>query len=396
MRSLASESRDSDSLLQGAIAGARERSLQWYRSMQSPGAHEGVLRVSAAHDASQWPGMLLPGTYNGIMGQALIGGLPAFSPDQRTGLASWLDSHRQSDGRFRIPGMYDDAVFKKPDLAETWNYIDFHVTNYGLGALEFVAPQGVPNLAFVEKFLDTQFLKAWLAERDLRDPWLEGNNIVNLGSFLLLLGIHQPALQGRTQAAMETLFAWQDRLQEPATGFWGVGQLSDPLRLLHAMAGSMHNYHLWYITGRPLDNQDRAVDYCLTQPPQVHSACIDVDLVDLLAHAHWQIDHRRSEIQRWLRALLPELLAFQNRDGGFADVHDGPGVAPRKQDGWVGGYEEPQGLSNTFSTWFRWIAIAMISECLWPGWAPFAGRWHFRSMAGIGYCRRPADATAWK
>jgi hypothetical protein len=172
-----------------------------------------------------------------------------------------------------------------------------------------------------------------------------------------------------------------------------VGQLSDPLRLLHAMAGSMHNYHLWYVTGRRLDHQDRAVDYCLTQPTQVHSACIDVDLVDLLVHACWQIDHRRGEIQHWLRALLPELLAFQNADGGFADVPDGPGVAPRKQDGWIQGYEEPQGLSNTFSTWFRWIAIAMISECLWPGWAPFAGHWRFRSMPGIGYCRRPTDST---
>jgi hypothetical protein len=66
-------------------------------------------------------------------------------------------------------------------------------------------------------------------------------------------------------------------------------------------------------------------------------------------------------------------------------VLDGPGVAPRRQDGWVKGYEEPQGLSNTFSTWFRWIAIAMICNCLWPRWQPFAGGWKFRQMTGIGY-----------
>jgi hypothetical protein len=89
------------------------------------------------------------------------------------------------------------------------------------------------------------------------------------------------------------------------------------------------------------------------------------------------IDHRRDEIEAWLRALLPELLAFQNADGGFVDVREGV----RRQDGWVRGYEEPQGLSNTFATWFRWIAVALIAEQLWPRRWP----WRFRRMVGIGY-----------
>jgi len=71
------------------------------------------------------------------------------------------------------------------------------------------------------------------------------------------------------------------------------------------------------------------------------------------------------------------LLAFQNADGGFRDVRDGI----RRQDGRVGGYREPQGLSNTFATFFRWIAIAMIADVLFPGRWP----WRFRRMIGIGY-----------
>lgn len=116
-----------------------------------------------------------------------------------------------------------------------------------------------------------------------------------------------------------------------------------------------------------------------------------MDLVDLLVHASWQIDHRRDEILQWLRALLPKLLAFQSADGGFPDVRNGIGVAPRRQDGWIGGYAEPQGLSNTFSTWFRWIAIAMCAQCLWPRWHPFNHTGcNFRRMAGIGYCANSA------
>jgi hypothetical protein len=75
------------------------------------------------------------------------------------------------------------------------------------------------------------------------------------------------------------------------------------------------------------------------------------------------------------------LLDFQNADGGFCDIREGS----RRQDGWVKGYEEPQGLSNTFATWFRWIAIAMIADVLMPRF----WRWNFRRMIGIGYRYEP-------
>ena len=372
----------SDTLLQAAVEAARERSIAFLWSLQAPGEPDGVLRISPAHDPARWPGVLLPGTYNGIMALDLIGGLDRLGPAGREAAADWIKARRRPDGIFRIPGMTDDAVFKKPDPVETWGYIDFHVTNYSLGAVQALQRGRVPELAFARPWLEGPALEAWLARRDLRDPWQEGNNIVNLGSFLLLLCQHGgPDERARAAAALDLMFAWHDRLQEPATGFWGVGQASDPLRLLHAMAGSMHNFHLWYATLRTLPHQDKAIDYALTQPPTIDSACIDVDLVDLLVHGAMMLDHRRGEIDRWLRALLPRLLAFQNEDGGFADVLTGT----RRQDGWVRGYEEPQGLSNTFSTWFRWIAIAMIADHLWPGWRP----WHFRRMVGIGYRREP-------
>ncbi|WP_376099823.1 hypothetical protein ACE7GA_12455 [Roseomonas sp. CCTCC AB2023176] len=354
--------------LAARIEAARARSLAWLDAMQAPGEPRGVSRISAAHDASAWPGVLLPGTYNAVMCRALIGGLDDFTGAERGDLVAWLEQHRLPDGRFRIPGMHDDAVFKKPDLAETWGYIDFHVTNYSIGAAEVLDPVRAAVLDFARPFLDPTTLLAWLARRDLRDPWQEGNNVVNLGSFLLVLQADEP---------MRLLFEWHDRLQEPTTGFWGVNQHGDATALLHAFAGSMHNFHLWYATGRPLPYLDRAMDYVLTLPPSVDSACIDVDAVDLLVHGVALTGHRRGDVADWLGALLPRLLDWQGADGGFCDVRDGV----RRQDGWIRGYEEPQGLSNTFATWFRWIAIAMIADHLWPGRWP----WRFRHMVGIGY-----------
>lgn len=370
-----------DTRLQSDIESARIRTLAWYPSLQADGLPRGVTKISALHDPVLWPGVLLPGTYNAVMGLDLLGGLDRYLGSHRRALIDWLLGHRLPDGIFRVPGMSNETVFKKPDLTETWRYIDFHTTNYSLGALQALAPQMVPVWRFAEPWLEPLFLKSWLAERDLRDPWLEGNNIVNLGSFLLLMRQHGKAcVRGRADAALELMFAWQERLQEPSTGFWGVGQASDATRLLHAMAGSMHNYHLWYATDRPLPHQEAAVDYALSRPAVIDSACIDVDLVDLLVHADGLIGHRRGQTRQWLRAMLRQLLALQGDDGGFVDTHSGT----RCQDGWIKGYQEPQGHSNTFATWFRWIAIAMIAECLWPGWKV----WNFRSMAGLGYKKR--------
>jgi hypothetical protein len=326
--------------------------------------------------------MLLPGTYNAVLCRALIGGLDGFGDDDRAALVAWLEQARLPDGRFRVAGMTDDTVFKKPDLAETWRYIDFHVTNYTLGAIEMLAPERRPVLDFALPFLEPRALEAWLARRDMRDPWQEGNNIVNLGSFLLLLERDGDALcRARVAEAFAILFDWHDRNQEPTTGFWGVGQLSDPTRLLHAFAGAMHNHHLWFARGRDLPFHDKAIDYVLTLPPRVDSACIDVDAVDLLVHGHRLVNHRRPEIEAWIASLLEALLADQNPDGGFCDVRTGV----RRQDGWVRGYEEPQGMSNSFATWFRWIAIAMIADMIWPGRWP----WRFRRMVGIGYRLEP-------
>ena len=188
---------------------------------------------------------------------------------------------------------------------------------------------------------------------------------------------HSLADTAAVQDALEIIFEWHDRLQEPSTGFWGVGQHHDATMALHAMAGSMHDFHLWYATGRTLPYQDRAVDWALERPPSVVSACIDVDLMDLLAHGHRLLDHRRPQIEGWLRALLLRLLDFQDADGGFADEL----LGVRRQDGWVRGYAEPQGISNTFATWFRWLAIAFAAAVLWPGWQT----WQFRRTPGIGY-----------
>ena len=356
-----------------AAEAALRRAGDWLLRMQM---RPGQFRMSAAHDPEAWPGPLLHGTFDAVLALDLLGRL-----DEIDGAAAadLILVHRGTDGAFRVDQMAEDEIYKKPDAEETRRYIAFHLTNYSLGALERLGRLDPINLDFLEPYLDREHAEAWLARRDLRDPWQEGNNIVNLGSFLILA---RDRGDPRAAPVLEAMRHWHDRNQEPATGFWGVGQTVDPQGILHAMAGATHNLHLFYALDWPIPFAERMIDACLALPPAASSACLDVDPVDILVHLRDRTRHRRAEIDSWLAAKLEALLAIQNADGGFPDaVGSGPDSGLRQLDGWVGGYREPQGLSNTFATYFRAIAIAMILTALVPG----HGRFGFRGTIGIGY-----------
>jgi prenyltransferase beta subunit len=108
------------------IEAARVRTLAWLATMQAEGLPRGVTRISPAHDAVRWPGVLLPGTYNAVMCLDLLGGLDDWSDDERRALVGWLEGHRADDGVFHLPGMAAADTFKKPDADETRSYIDWH------------------------------------------------------------------------------------------------------------------------------------------------------------------------------------------------------------------------------------------------------------------------------
>ncbi|MEO1017830.1 MAG: hypothetical protein AAFY56_09065 [Pseudomonadota bacterium] len=369
---------DQNEALRRRIHEAMNKASSFVWSMQAPGHIKGVFRTSAHHDPVRWPGVLLSGTYDGLMCLDLLGDVWRIDQESRNALGEFIESFALVDGRFANPNMRAGDIFKKINHLETVGYVSFHLTNYALGALDAIDRLDDPNLAFAEPFLDPLYLHAWLGQRDLRDPWQEGNNIVNIGSFLLLMRRFGPKLRAaRASHALDLLLEWHDRHQEPATGFWGVGQTINPRNAIEAMAGATHNLHLYYARERDVPMAERMVDYCLTLPREAQTACLDVDPVDILIHLDRLTGYRREEVRGWLLDKLMALLEIQNDDGGFSDEREGV----RKLDGWISGYEEPQGLSNCFATFFRCLAIAMIADCLWPGWR----HWNFRRMAGIGY-----------
>ncbi len=357
----------------------RERAIDWLISME--GSTGGSYRCSSQHSPEEYPGMVLPATYNAAHALVLMGGIERGSASVRK-IASVVNSFQREDGRYRVPGMSDDAVFKRPDPAYTWEYIDFHVGNYAIGAARNLGFREAYPLQFVEPYRSPQGLSRWLEGRVMDDPWMEGNNIVNLAGFYLCRR-QQPGDQWDLRIG--ELLDWHDRTQDSQTGFWGSPppSLDERRRLLVQMAGATHNFHIYYHEKRPIPRARLIVDASLSLAESelsgVTSACLDVDIVDVLANFIRQ-GYRISDIRTVLERKLDALLSFQNADGGFPDEL----VGVRRFDGWVRGYEEPQGMSNCFATWFRTAAIGMIACVLYPD---TAADWTFRNTIGIGYYR---------
>lgn len=337
----------------------------------------GLKRCSSFHDINAYPDMCLPATYNATHALILLGAYGHLPDRDRAGLTDYFNSYQMEDGCYRMPQMTDNQVWKGQSLAYTWQYINFHVTNYAFGAVKSLGGQCRYPLRFVEFYLDGERLKLWLEERNMADPWLEGNNIVNLSSFLI--GELEGKDEGLLKELGEILLSWHDRRQDPSTGCWGTNHQEQPASLLAGMAGAAHNYHLYYYFNREIHYIEKIVDYCLEfVKGGVQSACLDIDVVDILVNM-LPYHYREEEILESLAVLAGLLAEFQNDDGGFADEKTS-GV--RRMDGWVGGYFEPQGLSNCFATWFRSAALAMIGCALYP---EAQDRWIFRNTIGIGY-----------
>lgn len=332
-----------------------------------------IKKCSSFHNINKFPDMKLVATYNATHALILTGEYNNLELDDKNFLIDFFNSYQNKKGYFELPQIKENEIWKGNNLEYTKEYLHNHVTNYCLGAIKSLNGNTKYPISYVHPYLSKETVLSYLNQRKISDPWLEGNNIVNTVSFI----INEEKNTKKLNDLIDVIIDWHNKTQDPLTGYWGTNHREKPASLLEGMAGAAHNYHIYYYFNKEIPNYKKIIDSCLYFISKgVQSACIDVDIVDILVNMI-PYNYKVNEIKSSLNIYLKKLLDFQNTDGGFADEKTN---TVRRMDGWVSGYWEPQGLSNCFATWFRLITIALIEACLYG-----EQNWTFRNTIGIGY-----------
>lgn len=249
-----------------------------------------------------------------------------------------------------------------PEVKHSREHLLMHSTSAALPVLQqFDVPARHP-LRAAHAFCDPRYMTHWLDERDLANPWFEGNNILFAGQFLVYL--RDVEKYPGAQDGLNAWFDWLDRNADPNTGLWGTNHGATA----HAAAfGGYHQLLVYYHEKHPVPAPKALVDTVLGlqhpdggfSPGGGGGACEDVDCVDILVNMYKQMNYRRAEIRHALRRCKRLILSIQNPDGGFPYKRN----VPQSHMG-IPGTQAPPNVSCMFPTWFRVHTLALIAEIL--------------------------------
>jgi hypothetical protein len=299
---------------------------------------------------------------------------------ERNGWIAYLNSWQDPDtGLFLGPELRDGERRSQKHSPE---HLAWHLTAHVLPALELLGGQPGHELTFAQRFLDASTLSEWLHTRDWRDAWLEGNNLLFVGQFL----IHLREVEGEitAQPALERLMTWLDQTVDPASGLWGTNGYCSRAAALY---GGYHQLLLYYHEGRPVTHPQRLVDVALSLQHADGGfnlaggggACEDVDAVDILVNQYKRLDYRRPTVRQALRRALQHIAVQQMPDGGFVYRRNAPFVHMG-----LSYTASPANHSNLFPTWFRVHTLALLAEVLTDE-PVLQADWQFNRALSMGW-----------
>ena len=271
-------------------------------------------------------------------------------------IKSWQDPE---SGYFIGPELGADEVEIRKHSRE---HILQHLIVHVLPSLQLLGEKPRYPLKFAYRYLDLEYLSSWLNQRDWRDAWLEGNNLLFVGQLLLYLrDIEELA---SAQEALALFYKFLDTNVDPLTGLWGTnGYCSNA----NGLYGGYHQLLIYYYENHPIKHPERLVDVALSlqhddggfNPDGGGGACEDVDAIDILVNLYKRFDYRRPEIRLALRKALKQVLSMQMPDGGFVYRANKPFVHMG-----IRRTASMPNQSNLFPTWFRIHTLALTSEIL--------------------------------
>lgn len=299
----------------------------------------------------------LYGTSYGLLTRHYLGHDVLVTPQTQRFL---LDSQDAETGYFIGPELRNWTP--PPGTKHDREHLLLHLACAVLPVLQQFGLKPQHPLRFAHRFCDSAYLAQWLEQRDMTNAWLEGNNLLFVGQLLIFLR----DIEKLTAAdeALKQWLRWLDSTVDPATGLWGTaGQCS----AFVAMCGGYHQLLVYYYEGHAITSPERLIDTALElqhvdggfSPEGGGGACEDADAVDILVNLYKLVNYRRPSIRAALRRVLEQILALQNRDGGFPYKR---GIEQSHMG--IEATKAPPDTSTMFATWFRVHTLALIAEIL--------------------------------
>lgn len=341
---------------------ARERAGNFFEGLYT----ETGYKYTATHNAERYPAATLYGTWSVVLASQLIGRLNEWSVDHRKWTIARLLDHRRKDRAF-----LGTELHSRPN-SKSFEYLILHCTNYAHGAALCLEPDFDFETPYLHRFLDAVVLSQWLDGRSFLRPWEEGNNIVNVASYLALCHEHG---EPRALARLEQMLEWHRKHQNPKTG--GFDNFESPAKRHHlqALAGAVHNFHLHSYLAEPFGCEqviaNTVTDFLFTGPL---TACLSIDFVELAIRTL----PFSSTPQRSVWGLIEHaeaLLKYQREDGGWLENAT---PSPTK----AAGFKDTVASSCSYATWFRLASLGMIAIAVL---GDTRGNWNFRQTLGMGY-----------
>lgn len=324
----------------------------------------------------------LYGSCFAVMIKHYVGVLDELSEGEKQEWASYLNSWQdKTTGRFLGAEIKEDQLTSK---THDWEHITMHLTVHVLPALALLGAEPEHPLSFAHSFLDQDFLQDWLDNRDWRDAWLEGNNLL----FVLQLLIHLRDVEhiSAAQGSLDLCFDWLDSTVDPKTGLWGTNGYCSKFV---AMCGGYHQLLAYYFEERPIQYPERLVDTTLRlqhadggfSPGGGGGACEDVDAVDILVNLYKRQNYKCAHIRKALRRAAKNILKAQIPGSGFVYKKDQPFIHMG-----IRATATSSNQAGMFATWFRIHTLALISEVLTD--EPLGGfDWKFNTVCSMGWHR---------
>jgi glycosyltransferase involved in cell wall biosynthesis len=282
----------------------------------------------------------------------------------------------------RKDGTFQDPLFKPFQIATRQHDEDYFLhesTCFAQNALDAMGAPSPPKRDFPKSLLTASGLEAEFDSYNWGDPHLNSNRVM----FWMAQFAHEVERHHRVDllSLIDAGLDWIDAHQSSETGLW-----SGPVKtgLSEAMAATFHYTFFYFYRKRPLMYPERIIDSCLSLQKEdglfsrgesVGQTCLDYDAIDLLAKASLLTEYRLQDVIKAFFSAKSALMRLANEDGGFANI---------KKIRVGNTFKSASGLyhtglticscdnteSNSFSTWFRLLALSLCSQFEWINGEP--------------------------